>query len=92
MENGFFNEQRSDLTTTKPDFPENTLVYVNQGSISTVKCGYTIYLEFVILGQLMPVANPDTQMITINLRIMTLVCLYQSIIKQQGCMLDLQKS
>ena len=60
-ENGFFNEQRCDLTITKPDFPENTLVYVNQGSISTVKCGYAIYLEFVILGQLMPVANPDPQ-------------------------------
>ena len=60
-ENGFFNEQRSDLTITKPDFPENTLAYVNQGSISTVKSGYAISLEFVILGHLMPVANPDPQ-------------------------------
>ena len=59
--NGFFNEQRSDLTITKPNFLENTLVYINQGSISTVKCGHAIYLEFVILGQLMPVANPDPQ-------------------------------
>ena len=59
--NGFFDEQRSDLTITKPNFPENTLVYVNQGTISTVKCGNAIYLEFVILGQLMPAANPDPQ-------------------------------
>ena len=59
--NGFFNEQRSDLTITKPNFLENTLVYINQGSISTVKGGHAIYLEFVILGQLMPVANPDPQ-------------------------------
>ena len=58
-ENGFFNEQRSDLTITKPNFPENTLVYVNQGSISTVKGGHAIYLEFEIIGQLMPLANPD---------------------------------
>ena len=58
-ENGFFNEQRSDLTITKPHFPENTLVYVNQGSISTVKGGHAIYLEFEIIGQLMPLANPD---------------------------------
>ena len=57
--NGFFDEQRSDLTIAKPDFQENTLVYVNQGSISTVKGGHAIYLELVILGQLMPVANPD---------------------------------
>ena len=60
--NRFFNEQRTDLTITKPNFPENTLVYYkNQGSISTVKGGHTIYLEFVILDQLMPVANPDPQ-------------------------------
>ena len=60
-EMGFFNEQRSDLTITKPNFLENTLVYINQGSISTVKRVHAIYLEFVILGQLMPVANPDLQ-------------------------------
>ena len=59
--NGFFHEQRSDLTITKSNFPKNTLVYVNQGSIWTVKEGHAIYLEFVILGQLMPVANPDPQ-------------------------------
>ena len=28
---GFFNEQRSDLTITKPNLPENTLVYIKQG-------------------------------------------------------------
>ena len=54
-----FYEQRSDLTITKPNFPENILVYVNQGSVSTVKGGHAIYLEFVIIGQLMPIANPD---------------------------------
>ena len=57
--NGFFNEQRSDLTITKPNFLENTLVYVNQGSILTVKSRHAIYLEFVIIDQLMPIANPD---------------------------------
>ena len=57
--NAFFNEQRSDLTITKPNFSENTLIYLNQGSISTVKGGHGIYLEFVIIGQLIPIANPD---------------------------------
>ena len=61
MQNGFFNVQRSELTIKKPNFLDNTLVYFNNGSISTVKGGYAIYLEFVILGQLMPVANPDPQ-------------------------------
>ena len=35
------------------------MIYVNQGSISTVKGGHAIYREFVIIGQLMPIANPD---------------------------------
>ena len=36
---GFFNEQRSELNLSKANFPENTLVYVNQARISTVKAG-----------------------------------------------------
>ena len=50
------------MAITKPNFPENTLVYVNQGSISTVNGGHAIYLEFVIIGQLMPIANPDPKL------------------------------
>lgn len=53
-ENGFFNDQRIDLTIPKPNFAENRLVYVNQGTISVVKGGYAIYLEFVINGKIMP--------------------------------------
>ena len=55
----FFKEQRIDLTIPKANFPENTLCYVNQGSVSQVKDGEAIYLEYVILGQIMAVANPD---------------------------------
>ena len=58
-ESGFFKEQRIDLTIPKANFPENTLCYVNQGSVSQVKDGEAIYLEYVILGQIMSVANPD---------------------------------
>ena len=60
QESDFFDNHRSDLTIPKANFPENTLVYVNQGSVSLVKGGgQVIYLEFVVIGQLMPVANPD---------------------------------
>ena len=60
QESGFFDDHRSDLTIPKVNFPENTLCYVNQGSISLVKgSGQAIYLEFVVIGQLMPVANLD---------------------------------
>ena len=65
QERGFFDDRRSDLTIPKAKLPENTLCYVNQGSVSLVKGGgQAIYLEFVVCGQLMPVANPDP---TINL-------------------------
>ena len=58
-EPGFFQDQRVDLTIPKANFPENTLVYVNQGTISQMKDGEAIYLDYVVLGQTMPVANPD---------------------------------
>ena len=65
QESGFFDDHRSDLTIPKANFPENTLVYINQGSVSLVKGGgQAIYLELVVCGQLMPVAIPDP---TINL-------------------------
>ena len=60
QESGFFDDHRSDLTIPKANFPENTLCYVNQGSVSLVKGGgQAIYLEFVVIGHLMPVTNPD---------------------------------
>ena len=57
--NGFFKEQRTDLTINQASFPENTLCYVNQGSISPAKGEQAIYLEFVILGQILPFANAN---------------------------------
>ena len=60
QESGFVDDHRSDLTIPKAKYPENRLRNVNQGLVSLVKGGgQAIYLEFVVLGQLMPVANPD---------------------------------
>ena len=60
LKSGSFDDYRSDLTILKANFPENTLCYVNQGSVSLVKGGgQAIYLEFVVIRQSMPVANPD---------------------------------
>ena len=58
---GFFNDQRSDLTIGKANFPENTLFYVNQARVSTVKAGeQAIYMLNVVLAQILPYANiPD---------------------------------
>ena len=59
--NVFFGDQKRDFTITKPNFPENTLVYCNQGTISTLKAGdYAVYLDYIILGQIISASNcPD---------------------------------
>ena len=65
QESGFSDDCRSDLTIPKASFPENTLCYINQDSVSLVKGGgQAIYLESVVCRQLRPIANPDP---TINL-------------------------
>ena len=36
---GFFSDERDDVNLEKRSFPENTLYYINQGYISTIKEG-----------------------------------------------------
>ena len=38
-ENGFFKEIKPEMNIEKANVPENTLLYINQGFISTVKSG-----------------------------------------------------
>ena len=66
--NGFFGDQKFDFTITKPNFPKNTLVYCNQGTVSTLKAGdYAIYLDYVILGQIILASNcPDLDNYTLK--------------------------
>ena len=60
LESGFFDDRRSDLNISKANFSENTLCCVNQGTVLVVKGGEkAIYLEFVVIAQVMPVANAD---------------------------------
>ena len=55
LANGFFRDQRSDLTVSKKNFPEITLLYSNQGVISNLKAGdHAIYLDYIILAQILP--------------------------------------
>ena len=52
--NGFFGDRRSDLTLCKENFPENTLIYPNQGLIRNLKAGHrAIYLDYVVIGQIL---------------------------------------
>ena len=57
--NGYFQDQKIDLTIAKVNFPENTLCYVNQGTVSQIKDGNAFYLENVIPSQIMAMANID---------------------------------
>ena len=57
VNNGFFGDQRSDLTVSKEKFPENTHLYVNQGVITNLKAGeHAVYLDYVVLAQILPVS------------------------------------
>ena len=65
----FFGDQRAELTIMKANFPENCFVYIKQGQAPVVKGGEkTIYLDYVVLGQIMPAANADP---SINFDIMS---------------------
>ena len=55
---GFSRIREQIATIGKPNFPENTLVYVNNGSIMPAKGDHAIYLKFIIIGQILPMANP----------------------------------
>ena len=45
---------------SKVNFPEITLCYVNQEQVSLVISGeQTIYLQYVVCGQVMPLTNSD---------------------------------
>ena len=55
LTNGFFGDQRSELTVSKQNFPENTLIYSNQGVITNLKAGdRIIYLDYVVIAPILP--------------------------------------
>ena len=57
-ENSFFKDIKPELNLEKVNMPENTLYYVNQGFLSTVKNGeIAMYVQNFILGQFIIAAN-----------------------------------
>ena len=57
-ENGFFKEIKPEMNIEKVNIPENTLLYINQGFLSTVKSGeLAMYVHNFIIGQLIIAAN-----------------------------------
>ena len=56
--NGYFGELKTDFTLHKKDFPENSLIYVNQAYISSKDGEAVIYCDYVVLGQMLVLKNP----------------------------------
>ena len=56
--NGFFKDVKAQFNLEKVNIPENCLLYVNQGFLSTVKSGeIAMYLHNFVIGQLIIAAN-----------------------------------
>ena len=78
--NGFFQDVRAELNLEKVNIPENCLLYVNQGFLSTVKSGeIAMYLHNFIIGQLIIAPNEPEDISTYicsNNEVKLLSCVY----------------
>ena len=82
-ENGFFKDIRPELNLEKVNMPENTIYYVNQAFLSTVKNGeIAMYVQNFIIGQLIFAANQPND-------ISEYVCLPNEV-KLLSCVYDLE--
>ena len=79
-ENGFFSEVKPEMNIEKVNIPENTLLYINQGFISTVKNGdLAMYVYNFIVGQLLVAANQPDDITTYSCKdneVKLLTCVY----------------
>ena len=53
-EDGFFGKLNPDYSCHKNDFPENALIYVNQGYLTIKDRDTMIYCDHTILAQIVP--------------------------------------
>ena len=81
-ENGFFKEIKPEMNIEKANIPENTLLYINQGFISTVKSGeLAMYVHNFIIGQLIVAANQPENINEYSFKeneLMLLCCVYNT--------------
>ena len=82
-ENGFFKEVKPEMNIEKANVPENTLLYINQGFISTVKSGeLAMYVHNFIIGQLIIAANQPANINEYSFR--------ENEVKLLSCVYDLE--
>lgn len=63
-ERGVFTDQKSDFTISKKHFRENILIYINKGTISTIKGDLAIYTDCFILEQIFSTQNSSNDITT----------------------------
>ena len=64
---GFFDSRKSNYGMEKVNFPENSLLYINQSYFTVKKKKKNFYCDFFILGQLVQAANPPEDISTYQL-------------------------
>ena len=78
--NDFFGDIKPEMNLEKINMPENTLCYMNQSFLSTVKNGdIAMYNQNFILGQLIPAANQPKDIATYECNeneVKLLCCIY----------------
>ena len=79
--NGFFKDVSPQLNLEKVNIPENCLIYINQGFLSTVKSGeIAMYLDNFIIGQLIIAANQPKDIdnyVCLQNEVKLLSCVYE---------------
>ena len=84
-QDGFFKDVRAELNLEKVNIPENALLYINQGFLSTVKSGeIAMYLHNFVIGQLILAANQPKD-------IANYTCLKNEV-KLLSCVYDIESS
>ena len=64
----FFDSRKSDYSVEKVNFPENSLLYINQAYLTVKKNTQKIYCDFFILGQPVKAVNPPEEISTYQLK------------------------
>ena len=79
--NGFFKDITPQLNLEKVNIPENCLIYINQGSLSSLKNGESaMYLHNFVIGQLIIAANQPKDIenyVCLQNEVKLLSCVYE---------------
>ena len=67
-EPGVFGDVRTDNNMEKGNFPENSLIYINQAYLTFQKNKKIYYYDYFIFGQIIEASNPPSNIETYELK------------------------